>query len=54
MDVMNEILIENEPGKEADDDYSLMQELHTALTAMQERTTELIGRVTEEIVLGRS
>ena len=43
MDVMNEILID-----------SLMQELHTALTAMQERTTELIGRVTEEIVLGRS
>ena len=50
---MNEILIENEPGKEVEDDYSLMQELHTTLTAMQERVTELIGRVTDEIVLGK-
>ena len=52
MDVMNEVLIENEPGKEGEDDYSLMLELHTALRAMQERATGLIGRVADEIVLG--
>ena len=52
IDVMNEILIENEPGKEKEDDFLLMQELHSTLEAMQERATQLIGRVSEEIVLG--
>ena len=49
---MNELLIENEPGKESEDDFSLMQELHTTLQAMQERVTQLIGRVQDEIVMG--
>ena len=52
LDVMNEILMENEPGKEEADDLQLMTELHTTLRAMQERATALIGRVTDEIVLG--
>ncbi len=52
IDVMNEILIENEPGKEGEDDFLLMQELYSTLEAMQERATQLIGRVSEEIVLG--
>ena len=49
---MNELLVENEPGKEEADDLQLMTELHTTLRAMQERATALIGRVTDEIVLG--
>ena len=52
LDVMNELLMENEPGKEEADDVQLMTELHTTLRAMQERATALIGRVTDEIVLG--
>ena len=50
---MSELLVENNPGQEAEDDLSLMQELHTTLTAMQERVTALIGRVQDEIVLGK-
>lgn len=50
---MNEILVENEPGKEAEDDLTLMQELNTTLRAMQERVTQLIGRVQDEIILGK-
>ena len=49
---MNEILVENEPGKESEDDYSLMQELNTTMRSMQERVTILIGRVQDEIVMG--
>ena len=49
---MNEILVENEPGKEKEDDLTLMQELNTTLRAMQERATMLIGRIADEIVLG--
>lgn len=53
MDIMNEILLENEPGKEGEEDFSLMQDLNTTLRSMQERATELIGRgISEEIVLG--
>ncbi|XP_003392158.2 PREDICTED: TOM1-like protein 2, partial [Amphimedon queenslandica] len=51
LDVMNEILVENEPGKESEDDYSLMQELNTTMRSMQERVTILIGRVQDEIVM---
>lgn len=51
LDVMNEILVENEPGKEKEDDLTLMQELNTTLRAMQERATMLIGRIADEIVL---
>ena len=50
---MSELLVENDPGHEKDDDFSLMQELNTTLREMQERVTALIGRVQDEIVLGR-
>ena len=53
LDVMNEILVENEPGKESEDDFSLMQELNTTMRSMQERVTILIGRVQDEIVMGK-
>ena len=49
---MNELLVENDPGKESPDDFQLMKELHQTTEAMQERVTGLIGRVTDEIVLG--
>ena len=49
---MNEILLENEPGKESEEDLTLMQELNTTMRAMQERVTQLIGRVQDEIVMG--
>lgn len=49
---MNEILVENAPGNESEDDFTLMQELNTTLRAMQERVTQLIGRVQDEIVMG--
>ena len=52
LDVMNEILLENEPGKESEEDLTLMQELNTTMRAMQERVTQLIGRVQDEIVMG--
>ena len=34
---MNELLIENNPGKESPDDFQLMKELHQTTEAMQER-----------------
>ena len=53
LDVMNELLVENDPGKESADDLQLMKELHQTTESMQERVTGLIGRVTDEIVLGK-
>ena len=49
---MNELLVENDPGKESPDDFQLMKGLHQTTEAMQERVTGLIGRVTDAIVLG--
>jgi hypothetical protein len=51
LDIMNELLVENEPGSESEDDLLLMQEIYTTLQAMQERATLLIGRVQDEIVM---
>ena len=48
---MNELLVENNPGKESLDDFQLMKELHQTTEAMQERVTGLIGCVTDEIDL---
>lgn len=45
IDVMNEILIENQPGKEEEGIVPLMEELNTTTRKMQERVTELIGRM---------
>ena len=50
--MMNELLVENDPGKESADDLQLMKELHQTTEQMQERVTGLIGRVSDEIVLG--
>ena len=52
LDVMNELLVEKDPGKESLDDFQLMKELHQTTTAMQEWVTGLIRRVTDEILLG--
>ena len=51
LNVMNELLVENNPGKESPDDFQLMKELHQTTEAMQERVTGLIRRVTDEIGL---
>ena len=50
--MMNELLVEKDPGKESLDDFQLMKELHQTTTAMQEWVTGLIRRVTDEILLG--
>ena len=52
LDVMNEQLVENDPGKELLGDFQPMKELHQTTEAMLEWVTGLIGRVTDEIVLG--
>ena len=36
LDVMNELLVENDPGKESPDNFQLMKELHQTTEAMQE------------------
>lgn len=51
IDIMNEIMIENEPGKETEDDMQLLEDLNRSLHAMQSRVSGIIGRVTDEIVL---
>ncbi|XP_065900045.1 TOM1-like protein 2 [Dysidea avara] len=51
IDVMNEILIENEPGKEEEGMVPLMEELNAVTRKMQERVTELVGRIQESDIM---
>ena len=50
--MMNELLVETTWGNESLNDFQLMKELHQTTEAMLEWVTGLIGRVTDEIVLG--
>lgn len=51
IDLMNEIMVENEPGKESKEDAQLLEELNKSVHSMQVRVSDLIGRVADEIVL---
>ncbi|KAL5473071.1 hypothetical protein EMCRGX_G027512 [Ephydatia muelleri] len=51
IDLMNEIMVENEPGKESREDAQLLEELNKSVHSMQVRVSDLIGRVADEIIL---
>jgi hypothetical protein len=51
IDIMSEIMSENEPGKESQDDYQLLEELNRSVHSMQSRVADLIERCQDEIIL---
>ncbi|XP_064406991.1 TOM1-like protein 2 [Halichondria panicea] len=51
MDVMNEIMSEQEPGRESADDAQLLDDLNKILHSMHGRLAKLIGGCSDEIVL---
>jgi hypothetical protein len=51
IDVMSEIMTENQPGQESQDDYQLLEELNRSVHSMQSRVADLIERCQDEIIL---